>query len=236
MTKKTRTPKSSPVVAEAAPYGAILGDVTGLLEEARRTGARVVNSVMTAAYWEIGRRIVEYEQGGESKAEYGKSLLIRLSVDLKARFGRGFGVDHLEQMRRFYLAYRPLPISETLSRKLVGGEISEPPSGEFVAEGVLPIGQTLSAQSEINGSVQIVQTPSAKSDSTEIVQTPSGQSSLAAVAARFPLPWSHYVRLMAVDKPEARKFYEEEARPHRSEEYRAMNSDKDSIERRPDFV
>ncbi len=72
------------------------GDVhTGiveLLESARRTAARSVNALMTASYWEIGRRIVEFEQGGKGRAEYGQQLLKRLSSDLTARFGRGFGV------------------------------------------------------------------------------------------------------------------------------------------------
>ncbi len=76
---------------------------------------------MTASYWEIGRRIVEFEQGGRDRAEYGKSLLKRLSADLSARFGRGFGVDSLESMRLFYKTYPPERISESLIRKLPTG-------------------------------------------------------------------------------------------------------------------
>ncbi len=71
---------------------------------------------MTASYWEIGRRIVEFEQGGQERAARGQQLLQRLSADLATRFGRGFSVDNLEQMRLFYLAYTPQWISETLSR------------------------------------------------------------------------------------------------------------------------
>ncbi len=72
---------------------------------------------MTASYWEIGRRIVEFEQGGQDRAEYGQALLKRLSADLSARFGRGFGVDSLESMRLFYKTYPPSTISESLIRK-----------------------------------------------------------------------------------------------------------------------
>ena len=61
---------------------------------------------MTAAYWEIGRRIVECEQGGENRAEYGTQLTKRLAKDLTSRFGRGFGHVNLAQMRRFYLVVR----------------------------------------------------------------------------------------------------------------------------------
>jgi predicted nuclease of restriction endonuclease-like (RecB) superfamily len=98
-------------------YGDIHAGIVALLEEARRAAARSVNAVMTASYWDIGRRIVEAEQDGQARAEYGKALLKRLSADLSRRFGRGFGVDNLEQMRLFYLSYPPQQISETLSRK-----------------------------------------------------------------------------------------------------------------------
>jgi hypothetical protein len=60
------------------------------LEGARRAAARSVNSVLTLTYWEVGRRIVEHEQKGDPKAEYGELLLDRLAVDLSERFGRGF--------------------------------------------------------------------------------------------------------------------------------------------------
>lgn len=176
MTPQKKTPKPASAV-EVMSYGVILDDVASLLEQARRASARVVNAVMTATYWEIGRRIVEYEQGGESKAEYGSLIVERLSADLTKRFGRGFSKRNIEQMRRFYLCW--------------------------------PITQTLSAQSQEEAPVQIRHTASA--EFAPIVQTPSAQFSLSAIAAQFPLPWSHYVRLLAVENPEARKFYEDEA-------------------------
>ena len=99
-------------------YDPLLKDIIQLLEDARRYAARTVNAILTATYWEIGRRIVEFKQAGESRAEYGASLLERLSGDLSLRFGRGFSVDNLESMRLLYLAYSPSRISEALSRKL----------------------------------------------------------------------------------------------------------------------
>lgn len=98
-------------------YGDVLSSMVELLEEARRTSARAVNSIMTATYWEIGRRLVELEQGGKDRAEYGKELLGRLAKDLSAQFGRGFSRSNLEYMRRFY-GYWQIP--QTLS-----GESSE---------------------------------------------------------------------------------------------------------------
>jgi len=106
-------------------YAGIHGDIVALLEAARRAAARSVNALMTASYWEIGRRIVEFEQGGQARAGRGQQLLQRLSADLSARFGRGFSVDNLEQMRLFYLAYPSQRISETLSRNTVSPEITD---------------------------------------------------------------------------------------------------------------
>jgi len=98
-------------------YPALIKDLSELLQSARRTAARSVNALMTATYWEIGRRIVEYEQGGAKRAAYGKELIQRLSSDLTAKFGRGFGVDNLELFRAFYLAYPSAPIGQTVSDK-----------------------------------------------------------------------------------------------------------------------
>ncbi len=112
-----------------AGYAGVLADVSALVEDARRAAARAVNTVMTATYWAIGRRVVEREQAGVSRAGYGEALLQRLSADLTKRFGRGFSVDRLETARLFYLAYPPavpppssvavLPKSAPASRKSV---------------------------------------------------------------------------------------------------------------------
>jgi hypothetical protein len=120
----SRRRKAQPPAAaepEIPGYDAVLSGLFELLESARRAAARSVNAVMTAAYWEMGRRIVEHEQQGRSRAAYGKSLLARLSSDLTRRAGRGFSVDNLELMRRFYLAYPTPEISETSSRKSASG-------------------------------------------------------------------------------------------------------------------
>jgi predicted nuclease of restriction endonuclease-like (RecB) superfamily len=108
--------------SETAPgslkgYDSVLSGLVDLLESARRTSSRTVNTIMTATYWEIGRRIVEFEQGGNIRAKYRAGLLERLSKDLTSRFGRGLSVDNLETMRLFYKTYPPERISETLSRK-----------------------------------------------------------------------------------------------------------------------
>ena len=152
-------------------YDSVLTDVVSLIESARRAAARSVNAVMTATYWAIGRNIVEEEQRGAARAGYGDQLVINLSRDLQARFGRGFGRANLFQMKAFFLAYR-----DTV--------------------------QTVSGLSDGDAPMPIVQTVSGQSDATV---------GLEAVAARFKLPWSHYVRLLSVRSVPARQFYEAEA-------------------------
>lgn len=131
------TGRTSSAVPDQTDYAAVHGDIVALLESARRAAARSVNALMTASYWEIGRRIVEFEQGGQERAARGQQLLQHLSKDLCQHFGRGFSVDNLEQMRLFYLAYPPQRISETLSRNniqtLTTGQ-SETPSRNISLE------------------------------------------------------------------------------------------------------
>ena len=148
-------------------YDNIRTGIVELLKAARSAAARKVNSIMTAAYWEIGRRIVTLEQGGEHRAEYGEQLIEQLAGDLTRQFGRGFGRANLRQMRAFYRAW-PEP------------QIRQTPSGEFASA----------------------------SDFNAI----DGVSSTTSIlAGRFALPWSAYVRLLSVKRPEARSFYEAEA-------------------------
>jgi predicted nuclease of restriction endonuclease-like (RecB) superfamily len=105
------------LIAMPENYENIRTGIVELLKAARSATARNVNSIMTAAYWEIGRRIVIFEQGGEHRAEYGEQLVEQLARDLTRQFGRGFGRANLGQMRAFYLAWSEQKISQTLSGK-----------------------------------------------------------------------------------------------------------------------
>lgn len=164
-------------------YGGLVTGIAELLEQARRGAARAVNSILTATYWEIGRRIVEFEQGGKARAEYGEELLKELGTDLTARFGRGFSWRNLFYMRSFYL----------------GWEILQTPSAIFEARARLPVQ---------HAGEPICPTPSGE---LQIVHAPSAQPRALVPVAAFPLSWSHYVRLMSVENPHARIFYESEA-------------------------
>ena len=155
--EKPMNPAKRPSIAN---YEDLLADVAEVIVNARRAAARTVNTVMTTTYWFIGRRIIEEEQRGSVRADYGEQLVKRLALDLSKRFGRGFSKRNLWQMRAFYLAW-PLP----------GATSGNSPSSASTAR------------------------------TGRIVQTPSAQLTGALAkedAARFPLPWSHYARLLAV--------------------------------------
>jgi predicted nuclease of restriction endonuclease-like (RecB) superfamily len=182
MSTKSKRQKSRP--SALANYSGLVGGIGELFESARRASARAVNAFMTATYWEVGRRIVEFEQGGADRAKYGDGLISRLSKDLGRRGGRGFSPDNLESMRQFYRAFPPTMISETLSRK--SGERS-------VDNDRSPLALSSAANSET------LSRKSATFDLRELTRV-------------FPLPWSDYVLLVRrARSPEALAFYHTEA-------------------------
>ncbi len=102
------------MLGELTPSSDFFTDVRGILADARRAAYTAVNSAMVAAYWQIGRRIVEEEQGGAAKATYGEGLLKALSKDLTAEFGKGFSLANLKNFRKFYLTFPNREKSYTL--------------------------------------------------------------------------------------------------------------------------
>lgn len=149
-------------------YNSLIKDISSLLETARSSSARAVNAVLTATYWEIGRRIVLYEYKGMDRSEYyGDKLLENISIELQKKFGRGFSRPNLTLMKLFYEEYPYDKICQTLSN---------------------------ASQVDLN-----------------ISRTLSDKSFLSGLSGSFPLPWSHYVKLLTVKNKEARNFYETEA-------------------------
>ena len=104
--------------------------VAELLQNARQQVLRTVNSTMVCTYFEIGRMIVEEEQSGKDRAEYGKQILKGLSQQLTNEFGKGFSIRNLEFIRKFYLTYS---ISETVSR-ILQIQKSQSLTGEFKSQ------------------------------------------------------------------------------------------------------
>lgn len=93
----------------------VIKEIRDILEEARNNVARQVNNELIAAYWNIGRIIVDYEQTVPERADYGKQTLKELAKELTKEFGKGFSRSNLQNMRALYLAY---PICQTVSGKL----------------------------------------------------------------------------------------------------------------------
>jgi hypothetical protein len=118
MAKKRKSIGLVPADIDDPSYAAVLAGVSQLLETARHAAARSVNVIMTTAYWEVGRQIVEQEQQGRERAVYGERLIERLSEDLTQRFGRGFSKVNLKQMRKFYMEWNAPRIGQTPSDQL----------------------------------------------------------------------------------------------------------------------
>ena len=98
-----------------AAYQNLIDNITTLWGEAKSKAITAVNTELLDANWQTGKYIVEYEQGGKQRAEYGKRLLVNLAKDLTARNGKGFNRTNLTYMRKLYLAF---PKCGTLSHKL----------------------------------------------------------------------------------------------------------------------
>lgn len=102
-------------VGNDSGYGRLLEQISGAYTQGRARAAQAVNTALIDTYWQVGRHIVEFEQGGEQRAAYGKALLEQLARDLTLRHGKGFSRSNLNHMRLFYQCY---PICEKASHKL----------------------------------------------------------------------------------------------------------------------
>ena len=100
---------------EKQPYSELIEKIGSLLQQGRQQAAQSVNTILVQTYWFIGQHIVEFEQNGNEKAEYGTQLFERLSKDLTFVYGKGFSRSNLSYMRKLYLSF---PIRETLSHIL----------------------------------------------------------------------------------------------------------------------
>lgn len=163
--------------------------IAGLLQAARQNVMRAVNQTMVYTYFEIGRMIVEDEQQGKERAEYGKQVLKELSYKLTTEFGKGFSQDNLERMKRFYLTYSD-SISANMLRKLENDPITQKSSA-----------QLSHTENEENSKPQANsnQIPIIKNNANEISET---------LSRKFILSWSHYLKLMRIENPDERRFYE----------------------------
>ncbi len=157
-------------------------NIAGIIEQARSYVGRTADLTMCITYFEIGRMIVEQEQDGKPRAEYGRGLLAELSAYLTERFGKGFSVVNLKSFRKFYTTYVPI-IRQTASAEFEQGRLSADKS-ELTQKG-----QTASAQFSL----------------------PQKSRFLIGESFPFKLSWSHYQILMRIKNDQERSFYEIEA-------------------------
>lgn len=102
-------------IIHSTDYEQLVDRISNVWEKAKVSAMQAVNSEHFDANWQTGRYIVEFEQGGKARAQYGKQLLVNLAKDLTIRRGKGFSRSNLTYMRKLYLAF---PKCETLSHKL----------------------------------------------------------------------------------------------------------------------
>jgi predicted nuclease of restriction endonuclease-like (RecB) superfamily len=173
-------------LSEELQNKALFQQVVVLLKSAQQLVLRSINSTMVYTYFEIGRMVVEEEQNGKERADYGKQILKGLSKELTKEFGKGFSVDNLERIRKFYLVYSK---SATLSRIF---DIQKSATVSRNSENEKT--QTLSA--ELEKEISLVET---KEFETQKTQT---------LILFFKLTWSHYSFLIRLDDENERSFYE----------------------------
>lgn len=117
---------------EKEGYSTLIADLVVLIEQGRKVAVRYVNTALVTTYWLIGRRIVEFEQKGKHRAEYGEATLRKISEELTKKFGKGFSFPQMKNIRQFYLAYPEK--GYTPSSQLHKTQKSQTPSSQSLAE------------------------------------------------------------------------------------------------------
>ena len=183
-------------------YGSLVDGIGELLEQSRRQAVRSVNSLLTSTYWEVGHRIVEFEQGGDARAEYGEELLRHLSEDLTLKHGRGFSRTNLQQMRLFYLGWE---IFQTVSGTSVARIKCQTASGELSeAEGSIQAGES---KVEMVSSVQPGSFPLSWSHYVQLISVPDLKVRSFYEAEAVRGGWS----VRQLDRQISTQFYERSA-------------------------
>ena len=192
-------------------YTELLDSIGSAIEVARQNAVKAVNTELVKANWEIGRHIVEYEQHGEERAEYGSNLLATLSKDLRQRYGKGFGRRNILDMRRFYLTYQkwqavPAKLSWTHLVTLLG--ISDDTARKFYEKQAVlenwgyrelerqinsSLFERLALSKDKKGVLQLAEKGHIVTDSTEAIKDPY-------VLDFLKLPQSHRVTEKALEQ------------------------------------
>ncbi len=180
-------------IVKEQKYSNLIIDIASLIEQGRKTVVRYVNTTLVITYWLVGRRIVEYEQKGKERAEYGEALLKKLSLDLTKRFGKGWGLTNLKTFRQFYLTYTDIiQKSHTVCDQLISNITNQ--KGHTVC---------VELEKETHKKSHTV-----CAELTQIYE--KIPVNFETIAQKFSLSWSHYRFLMRLDDSFKREFYEAE--------------------------
>ena len=178
-------------MSENLQNNTFLSQIADLLQSARLQVVRTVNQTMVLTYYEIGRMIVEEEQNGKNRAEYGTRLLKNLSTYLTEQFGKGFSIRNLELIKKFYFEYSK---SQTVSA---------------FSENQIP--QTLSAEFEEIAETEPINLENNNKKYETVSSISITKSETSKIELSFLLTWSHYCFLISIDDIKERKFYEIES-------------------------
>lgn len=136
-------------------YHQLLEDIRILLAEGRKKVAREINQTVVSTYWEIGRYIVEFEQGGKERAEYGSELLKNLAADLTEQFGRGYSYRNLQLAKKLYHTF---PIVQSLIAQSQKGEKLKPGESALLRASWTHLVRLLSVQNEAERNFYLIET------------------------------------------------------------------------------
>lgn len=174
-----------------------VADLKIIVGSAREYSYRAANLMQVVSNWLVGWRIVEQEQHGNKRAEYGKHVIKLASKALTKEFGNGYSETALRRFRKFYLEFRKLQVIQSVPKQFV--------------EQLAQIQPPLVAKSEKNDLI-IQQMPFAELETTNLsIQPPMLAESETDISLYSQLSWMHYERLMRVSDIKARQWYMEEA-------------------------
>ena len=178
--KKDIVPQNDLVSIADIPSADFFERVAGVIEQARKFVGRTADLTMSVTYFAVGQMIVEREQGGKARAEYGVKLIPELSKYLTAKFKKGFSETNIKNARTFYLTYSK-KISQAKFSELSASQIRQTFSDELAVTLDSAIGQTFSDEF-------------------------MNFDAMKAAARFFKLGWSHYTFLMRIENEDERRF------------------------------
>jgi len=172
------TPKKS-------KYDQLFLEISNILDNSKKAIEKTINNIMVVTYWQIGQYIVEHEQGGNKRAEYGSQFLKQLSSDLTKLYGKGYSYRNLKLIRKFYNTFPMLEFPSLINQKQKG----QPPVALFK-----------------NNQKQKGQPPVALFEKAEksMVSKLLSEKMLTSIPK---LNWTHFVRLLSIKDEDERHFY-----------------------------